>query len=280
MAEKLLVNAVDFSKMSTAASFQFMSDNEGRMIASEKVYQTLGTELTALHTALAAFDRELQRSAKDMLTDKIKAADEQRDKAYRAWAAIVKGMAICPPTTEMGEAAALLVQQLKDYGVDVNMDRMEETALLSNMLKDLNTFKSPYKAALEKLGLQAWYTSLYNKNTECHELMTQRTNEQAGQTARQLQQSRRDAEAAYREVIQMLNAHILIEGDTEYRDVVEQLNAEVQHYNQTVIARRKASSKKGGDTPEPEPTPEPQPEPEPEPTPEPEPEQESSGGEA
>ena len=108
MAEKLLVNAVDFKMMPTAASFQFMSDNQRRMIASEKVYQTLQTELTALTTALAAFDRELQRSAKDMLTDKIKAADELRDKAYRAWAAIVKGMAICPPSDAMAEAAALL----------------------------------------------------------------------------------------------------------------------------------------------------------------------------
>lgn len=243
MENKNLVNAVDFKMMSTAASYQFMYDNERRIMGSEKASKTLETELQALHTALSAFDRELKRSAKDMLTDKIKAADELRDKAYRAWAAIVKAMAICPPTEEMGEAANLLVQHLKDYGIDVNMDRMEETSLLMNMLSDLKTLGSKYKEARDKLGLEVWYNSLYNKNLACHELMLQRTNEQAGQAARQLQQARRDAEAAYRDVIQMLNAHILVEGDADYKDVVEQLNAEVLHYNQTIIARRKAAAK-------------------------------------
>ena len=72
-----------------------------------------------------------------------------------------------------------------------------------------------------------------------HTLVFERTNENALTAPRQLSQARLSAEDAYRKLLQMLNAHILIEGDAEYRDCVLLLNGEVTHYNQTVIARRK-----------------------------------------
>ena len=66
MAEKLLANPIDFVYLPTASSFQFLTDQETRLLASAKVVEVLQPELTALHSALAFFDNELKRSAKNL----------------------------------------------------------------------------------------------------------------------------------------------------------------------------------------------------------------------
>ena len=71
------------------------------------------------------------------------------------------------------------------------------------------------------------------------------------------------AEAAYRDLVKLINAAAIMEipADLDYSIAIDRLNAEVEHYKQ-IIARKGSSSggeDEGGDeaepTPEPEPTP-------------------------
>lgn len=247
MEEKVLAQAIDFSRMPTAASYQFIYDQERRMVVSEKVYQVMEAPLLTLHKAVAAFDKELKRSAKDLLTDKIRPADTNMDHAYTGLKEVVRAMTLYPPTDAMREAVTRAWQKFKDYGIDVTMDMNAEMGLMANLLHDLRT--APLKDDMQTLGLTQWVTTLYNCYNTLHDLVIQRTNEQATVNPRQLTQTRLEAEAQYRNVIRLLNAHILLEGDTDYKDCVAQLNAEVAHYNQTVIARRKGK-KSSDDEPE------------------------------
>ena len=235
MAEQNLAQNIDFGHMPTAASYRFLTDQEHRMVADEHVYQALQDLLGELHTAIYKFDVELQRSATSLLTKQIREADAAMDHAYSALRAIVKAMTIAPALPAWTEIIDRVWQKFLDYNIDVSMEMNTELGLMDNLLTDLQS--QAMRTDVQTLGLTQWITTLYNKYVTLHELLLQRTNEHAGESPRQLSEARAAAEGKYREVIQHLNAHILLEGDTQYKTCVDQLNAEVQHYNQTVINR-------------------------------------------
>ena len=245
MAENLLAESVQFNYMPTSASFQFLTDQETRLLASAKVVQVLQPELSALHSALAFFDSELKRSAKNLKTDDVGEADKAMDNAYTGFKETARCMALYPPTAEIGTALKRVNQKVKDYKIDTTTDMNAEMALISNLLTDL---EGTLASDIALIGLSAWVTRLRSTYETLHTLVFERTNENALTAPRQLSQARLSAEDAYRKLLQMLNAHILIEGDAEYRDCVLLLNGEVTHYNQTVIARRKpaGSGSSGG----------------------------------
>ena len=236
MAEGLLAESIQFNYLPTSASFQFLKDQETRLLASAKVVQVLQPELSALHTALAFFDSELKRSAKNLKTDDVDEADKAMDNAYTGFKETARCMALYPPTAEIGSALKRVNQKVKDYKIDTTTDMNAEMALIANLLTDL---EGTLASDIALLGLSAWVTRLRSTYETLHTLVFERTNENALTAPRQLSQARLSAEDAYRKLLQMLNAHILIEGDAEYRDCVLLLNGEVTHYNQTIIARRK-----------------------------------------
>jgi len=236
MAENLLANSIEFNYLTTAASFQFLTDQETRLLASAKIVEVLQPQLTTLRSALAFFDAELKRSAKNLKTDDITDADNNLDHAYTGFKEVVRTMALYPPTEELRMAIKRVNQKIKDFNIDVTIDMSAELSLIYNLLIDLEGLLS---ADITLMGLTPWVVRLRSCYETLHTLLFERTNENAVLAPRQLTQARLAAEDAYRKLIQMLNAHILIEGDAEYSDCVVLLNGEVTHYNQTIIARRK-----------------------------------------
>lgn len=237
MNEKVLAELIDFKLMPTAASYQFLTDQLKRMKDTAAVVKALETPLDTLTKALSVFDVELKRSAKNLITDKIREADTQMDHAYTGVKVVVHAMTLYPPTETIGEAVTRVWQKFKDYKIDVQMDMNAEMGLMTNLCKDLKS--APIATDIETLGLTQWVNTLNDKYNALHTLMLDRTSERALANPRTLSKARLDAEAQYRNVIQLLNAHILLEGDDAYKNCVALLNAEVDHYNQTVIARRK-----------------------------------------
>ena len=122
MAEGLLAESIQFNYMPTSASFQFLKDQETRLLASAKVVQVLQPELSALHTALAFFDSELKRSAKNLKTDDVDEADKAMDNAYTGFKETARCMALYPPTAEIGSALKRVNQKVKDYKIDTTTD--------------------------------------------------------------------------------------------------------------------------------------------------------------
>ena len=72
--------------------------------------------------------------------------------------------------------------------------------------------------------------------------MNERTAAQAGQQKGIVREKRLLAEAAYKNVVKLLNAAAIMEipADLDYSIVIDRLNAEVEHYRQ-ILARRSAT---------------------------------------
>ena len=152
------------------------------------------------------------------------------------------------------------------YTLNASDEYMKETTAIAQMIQEMEE-NLQAEQALSTTGLDDWLQDLKAKNETFLAKMNERTEAQAGQQKGIVREKRLLAEAAYKNVVKLLNAAAIMEipADLDYNPVIDRLNAEVEHYRQ--ILARKGSSKddEGGDEPEPTPTPEPTPEPEPTP---------------
>ena len=132
------------------------------------------------------------------------------------------------------------------------------------------------QAALQTTGLDDWLHDLKIKNEAFLVKMNERTEAQAGLQKGIVREKRLACEAAYRDLLKLINAMAICEVPAGYNfvTIIDLLNAEVEHYRQ-ILARKGYSTggdsqgggssdegggsddEGGGDTPTPTPTPDP-----------------------
>ena len=174
-----------------------------------------------------------------MLTDDIAEADNLRDSLYRAYKKAVKTY-LDFPIAAQAQAAKVLNQHIKDYGIDPAMQLDQETGLLTNFINDLAT---KYTEQVTTLGLQSFVAELSSANTKVQTLTAQRTMERTGIVKGALKTSRIATDTAYRELVKMTNALALVLGETDYTNFIDYVNTEIGHYKQEVINGRSSSAK-------------------------------------
>ena len=145
---------------------------------------------------------------------------------------------------------------------------MEETNAIQQMVPEMEDDVQTAQA-LTQSGLDEWLQDLKAKNAAFLTKMNERTAEQAGQQKGLLKERRAVTEAAYRNVVRLLNAMAICEvpEGLDLSTPIDRQNAEVEHYRLILARGGAVSEDEGGDEPEPTPTPDPEPTPEPEPTP-------------
>ena len=173
------------------------------------------------------------------------------------WLKAVKGSEGIP-VPAIQEAAVILLQLLKDYNINPSGQLDKETGLLMNLVNDL---LGKNKTQVETLGLLPLVEELKKANDEVIEVTTQRMDESLKTAVGALKTARTATDEAYRDLVKMINAYALVEGDAAYAGFIDYLNAEIVHYKREVLNQKATSST----TPTPEEPSEPEPEPEPEP---------------
>ena len=184
-------------------------------------------------------DEDLKISQKSLLTDEIAEADNLRDSLYRAYKKAVKTY-LDFPIAAQAQAAKMLNQHIKDYGIDPAMQLDQETGLLTNFINDLTT---KYTEQITTLGLQSFVAELSSANTKVQTLTAQRTMERTGIVKGALKTSRIATDTAYRELVKMTNALALVLGEADYANFIDYVNTEISHYQQEVINGRSTSAK-------------------------------------
>lgn len=182
-------------------------------------------------------DEDLKISQKSLLTDEIAEADNLRDSLYRAYKKAVKTYLDFPIAAQ---AAKMLNQHIKDYGIDPAMQLDQETGLLTNFINDLTT---KYTEQITTLGLQSFVAELSSANTKVQTLTAQRTMERTGIVKGALKTSRIATDTAYRELVKMTNALALVLGEADYANFIDYVNTEISHYKQEVINGSNSSAK-------------------------------------
>ena len=225
------IQSIFLGNMNNAAHFMFDSNMAERAEKDSAVSEKCKAQVAALREAVTAEDENLQISAKSLTTDKIAAADRLRDQLYAGYKKAVAGY-VNFPVEEMADAAKALNQHIKDYKIDVQAQLDKETGLLVNFVQDL---EGKFAEQVKALSLGAFVEKLKAANEEVRSLTGQRTDERSAKTAGALKTARAASDEAYKMLVLHVNAHALLEGETEYAAFIDYANTEIEHFKQKVL---------------------------------------------
>jgi hypothetical protein len=106
-----------------------------------------------------------------------------------------------------------------------------ETAAVNNLLQELD---AKYAGDIQLTGLTVWVEELRNRN-KAFEALTQDYNEQqAEKPSVRSVDARKETDKAYQDIVSVINALIILDGEANYASFVAELNTLVKHYNDLI----------------------------------------------
>ena len=238
------IGTISLERLNNGAHFQFASNVMNRALTDAKITEMEQTAplVTALRTAVGNEDTNLVLSQKSFYTDEIATADSKRDSLYSAYKRGVKAY-VDFPDTDLAEAAKVLWQHIKDYGIDPRMQLDKETGLLTNFISDL---QGKYAEQVATLSLTIMVEKLDMANAQVIGFTTKRTEERMATEVGALKTARAATDDAYRALVKMVNALALVFGETDYADFIDYVNTEIMHYKREVIGQKATATTTGG----------------------------------
>lgn len=179
---------------------------------------------------------------KSSISDDLVDADDERDSVFRGLCDAVKS-AINHFNADVRAAAKRLQVVLDTYGNLAIKPYDAETGGLNSLINDLTT---TYAVDVATVGLTGWVTELAAKNKAFDDLKNNRYSDEASKTILRMKQERLKTDALYRQLVERINALIVVEGEGTYAGFVNELNERIQGYENTIANRRG----KGKKTPE------------------------------
>ena len=238
------INSIAMERLNNGAHFLYVSDVLARAEADNKIANKLGVQVAALKSAVAQEDTALNTSQKSLVTDEIAKADDERDAVYSSYKSAVESF-INMPIENLAKAARTLAQHIKDYNINTKMQMDKETGLLVNFIDDL---ESKFADEVAALNLNVFVTTMKEANERVRRLTAERTEERMTKTVGVMKESRKASDEAYRLLVKFVNAHALIEGETDYADFINYVNTEIVHYKREVIGRGRTASNTADET--------------------------------
>ena len=278
------LTSIDVTRMDITTALGFFFQMRQLIAANAALQGAMGTVWTTFTQAYDAFDDAYAQARKWAQTEDITVLDTSRDQALSGFNGALKSMQ-SSPNAQKQAGAKLLMNIREKYTLNASDEYMKETTAIAQMIQEMEQ-NLQAEQALTTTGLIDWFQDLKAKNEAFLAKMNERTAEQTGQQKGIVREKRLLAEAAYKNVVKLLNAAAIMEqpADLDYNPVIDRLNAEVEHYRQ-ILARKGMSTgtnsggdggssdggddggsdggSDGGDTPTPDPTPDPTPTPDP-----------------
>ena len=219
--------------------FQKLILAETENLPSEETPSAQTAAVTAFETAFNAFDTALKASATNPATASATDADTARDQSWRAANAYVKAMC-SHPTADIANAASEAKSLFDKYGDPTSLAQTEESGILHNLLQDLEAFDSAKRTSL---NLDVWITDLQAKEDAFLAAAAQRTEADATRQVGIVKETRTAADAAYRSLVDTVNALALLNGDAEYATFIDHVNALIDRQKSILKARTTRAKK-------------------------------------
>lgn len=249
------IESIGLLRLHTEEDFYFMKIvNEAAQdlpvtgsTAAEGIAENMTADLTKYVNQFTAsfrqFDEALKKT-KSIPEDKLVAdADEERDKAWRCSYNFVKAMVMHPD--EGVAASAQTVQTIYDkYGNPTKLSQHEEGGILNNLIPDLEAVTAENRKAL---NFDPWLEWLKSASDDFDMWFKERNNARGTYVRGQVQESRDATDEAYRQLVDRVNAHALINGEEKYISFINQVNENIIQLKSNQKLRSTNSMKKKGE---------------------------------
>jgi hypothetical protein len=116
----------------------------------------------------------------------------------------------------------------------------EETVIINNMLDEMET---NYASDIEITGLKEWVKGLRVQNDAFEQLTVDYNVQQAEKPSFRSEEVRKETEKAYHDIVSIIDAAMIKEGNTAYAPFVAELNTLIKHNNDLLaqhLGRNKA----------------------------------------
>jgi len=238
----------DIHKMDITTALGFFGQMQTKFESNGTLTAAMGNVWTDYTSARQAYDFAYAQARKWEQTEDIDNLDKLRDNAQSAFLNALKAM-LASPNAAKAQAAKLLTFIRDKYSLDNSDEYMKQTTMTAQFIQEVES-NADAMAALTTTGLDDWFTDLKQKNADFLAKMNERTEAQAGLEKGIVREKRLLCEAAYRNVVKLVNAMAICEvpAGFDFTTAFNLLNAEIEHYRQ-ILARKGIStgSNSGGD---------------------------------
>ena len=210
---------------------------ETENLPEEETPSILTTSVNTYTDKFNGYDTALKASAVNPATVSVTATDAGRDDAWR-------GANAYHPTADVASAAAEVKSLFDKYGDPTSLAQTEESGVLHNLLQDLEAFDASKRTLL---NLDVWITDLKAKEEAFLAAAAERTEADAARQVGIVKETRTAAEAAYRSLVDTVNALAMINGDTAYATFIDHVNAMIER--QKAISKARSTRAKKEDEP-------------------------------
>ena len=227
------------NKMDLTTVLGFFMQIRDKFTPETTLTTAMGQVWTAYTAAYDAFDDAFAQAKKWAQTADLEDLDKLRDAALSAFLNALKAM-MASPNANKAAAAKTLTFIRDKYTISGSDEYMKETTIISQMVQEMETTAA---AQLTATGLDDWLLDLKQKNEAFLAKMNERTEAQAGQQKGIVRETRLACEAAYRNVVKLINAMAICEVPAGYSfgTIIDLVNAEIEHYRQ-ILARKGGGS--------------------------------------
>lgn len=239
-----------FGRRQRLRNNEFMTYCTEVQIAIEKA----GTEADALNCetaaqnfsqALAAYAEAIVVVSKSAITKQIDEADRERDDLFVGLTEHIR-TAQRHYDPDRRVAAAALMPIVDTYAGTQIKPAADETSYLNNFMDDMRAEKyTAYRAALD---IDGWLAQLQTANEKYVSLSEQRATDQSTNIVGNSKTTRKALDKAYSELVQVLNALCLVNGEEKYAGLFAYLNTRIKYYEDLVARREGTAAAKATDS--------------------------------
>lgn len=234
------------SRLRNEEHFQFHTSFRDLVVETKATNLKIEALFAVYQPQLASELESLDVVRKSSISEDLIVADADRDNGFRGMCDAVKS-GLNHYDANVQAAAKRLQILLDTYGNLAAKNYDAETGGIISLLNDLN---SGYLADATTLGLAGWINELRTKNKAYDDLKNNRYSAEASKTILRMKEERVKTDNIYRQIIERINALIIVEGETAYAGFVNELNKRIEGFDNTVTLRRAKAKKAAEAAPE------------------------------
>lgn len=217
------IQKFDLHNLRNAGHYQFQTDFDSLVIKYTPLALGIAVAYSVYHPLLQDEGVAMVAITKSATTEQIQDGDKDRDVTLRGLVDQVRSN-LNHFNLAVREAARRVMVIVDSYGNLAPKPNDEESGLITNLIADLRT---QLGADLVTLAMTEWVDELERLNNVFIALEATRNSEEASRTDLRMKQVRVQVDAAYRTIIERINALIIVNGETPYVEFVKELNARI-----------------------------------------------------
>jgi len=206
---------------------------------------TIESIIDNLTTSLEEFDKALKESDKLPSVALARECDTARDTAWSGLNAYCKAVATYHPDADVKATAQKTYDIVLKYGNPIRLPQTQESGVLHNLLQDLIALPAEDRT---KAALDAWINHLSECENNFLAAVGERTVEESARINGIVKQTRTATEAAYRKLVEVVNALNGLLAESDYTIFIDHVNALIDRQKTILKTRSTISAKKEEET--------------------------------